>query len=121
MKRQAAIRPKRQAGASAAHFRFRKSRAARVMALPPGQGILLTSVATMSSTLAVSAAETEAESLREFYELRLYHLRQGPMLKRFDEFFFWLIFLANNANHLIEIKEAGDKPFNNFQAALDGF
>jgi hypothetical protein len=24
---------------------------------------------------------------REFYELRQYHLRQGPMLKRFDEFY----------------------------------
>ncbi len=41
----------------------------------------------MSSTLAVTAAETEAKSTREFYELRLYHLRQGPMLKRFDEFY----------------------------------
>jgi hypothetical protein len=41
----------------------------------------------MSSTLAVSAAEAEAKTVREFYELRLYHLRQGPMLKRFDEFY----------------------------------
>ena len=41
----------------------------------------------MSSSLAVSAAEVEAKSAREFYELRLYHLRQGPMLKRFDEFY----------------------------------
>jgi hypothetical protein len=47
--------------------------------------LALTSVAAMSSSLAVSAAETE--SAREFYELRLYHLRQGPMLKRFDEFY----------------------------------
>lgn len=41
----------------------------------------------MSSTLAISAAESESQSAREFYELRLYHLRQGPMLKRFDEFY----------------------------------
>lgn len=41
----------------------------------------------MSSTFSVPAAETEAKSAREFYELRLYHLRQGPMLKRFDEFY----------------------------------
>lgn len=35
------------------------------------------------------AAETKpaAPPEREFYELRLYHLRQGPMLKRFDDFY----------------------------------
>ena len=33
------------------------------------------------------AAETKPAAEREFYELRLYHLRQGPMLKRFDEFY----------------------------------
>jgi hypothetical protein len=47
--------------------------------------VALTSVAAMSSSFAVSAAESK--SAREFYELRLYHLRQGPMLKRFDEFY----------------------------------
>jgi len=47
----------------------------------------LTSVAVMSSTLAAPAAESAAEPGREFYELRLYHLRQGPMLKRFDDFY----------------------------------
>lgn len=41
----------------------------------------------MSSTLAASAAEADAKSAREYYELRLYHLRQGPMIKRFDDFF----------------------------------
>lgn len=41
----------------------------------------------MSSSLAASAAAAEAKTGREFYELRLYHLRQGPMLKRFDEFY----------------------------------
>jgi NIPSNAP len=33
------------------------------------------------------AAEASASSAREFYELRLYHLRRGPMQKRFDEFY----------------------------------
>ena len=41
----------------------------------------------MSSTLSTRAAESEAKVAREFYELRLYHLRQGPMLKRFDDFY----------------------------------
>ena len=41
----------------------------------------------MSSTFSAPAAETESQTAREFYELRLYHLRQGPMLKRFDEFY----------------------------------
>jgi hypothetical protein len=49
--------------------------------------VALTSVAAMSSTFTASATETESISAREFYELRLYHLRQGPMLKRFDEFY----------------------------------
>lgn len=49
--------------------------------------VALASVATMSSSLAVTAAESESQSAREFYELRLYHLRQGPMLKRFDDFY----------------------------------
>ena len=49
--------------------------------------VALTGVAAMSSPIAIPAAEAEARSAREFYELRLYHLRQGPMLKRFDEFY----------------------------------
>jgi len=44
------------------------------------------SVAAMSSTLPARAAE-EAKGPREFYELRQYRLRQGPMLKRFEEFY----------------------------------
>lgn len=39
----------------------------------------------MSTTLPAHAAESEPA--REFYELCLYHLRQGPMLKRFDGFY----------------------------------
>src|SRR5690606_29051928 len=43
-----------------------------------------TAVAT--STLAQTPEEKPMAS-REFYELRQYHLRQGPMLRRFDEFY----------------------------------
>jgi hypothetical protein len=32
-------------------------------------------------------AEETAAPAREFYELRLYHLRRGPMLERFDHFY----------------------------------
>ncbi len=46
-----------------------------------------TSVAAMSSTLAARAAESSKSAAREFYELRLYRLRRGPMQKRFDEFY----------------------------------
>ena len=45
--------------------------------------------ATVAATAAVlnsSAAETK-ESMREFYELRLYHLRRGPQTKLFDNFY----------------------------------
>lgn len=47
----------------------------------------LTSVAAMSPVLSATAAESEARNAREFYELRLYHLRQGPTIKRFDDFY----------------------------------
>src|SRR5436190_9439006 len=47
----------------------------------------LTSVATLGATLPTVAAEPEPKPAREFYELGLYHLRQGPMLKRFDDFY----------------------------------
>ena len=52
---------------------------------------LTTSLA--ASAAAATAAVTHAAEAkpsgveREFYELRQYHLRQGPMLKRFDEFY----------------------------------
>jgi len=49
--------------------------------------VALTSVVAMSSKLSTHAAESGVGHAREFYELRLYHLRQGPMLKRFDEFY----------------------------------
>jgi hypothetical protein len=34
-----------------------------------------------------STAEPKADPVRELYELRLYHLRRGPMQKRFDDFY----------------------------------
>jgi len=36
--------------------------------------------------LSAGTAEKPAATAREFYELRLYHLRRGPMQKRFDDF-----------------------------------
>lgn len=44
-------------------------------------------VAATAGTLARAAETPAAAGPREFYELRQYHLRQGPMLKRFDEFY----------------------------------
>ena len=41
--------------------------------------------ATLPSSFAAAAAET-AVPPRELYELRLYHLRRGPMQKRFDDY-----------------------------------
>ena len=41
----------------------------------------------MSQVISTTAAEPESRAGREFYELRLYRLRQGPMLKRFDDFY----------------------------------
>ncbi len=44
----------------------------------------IASVAALSSK---SLAADAPKSAREFYELRLYHLRRGPMQKRFDDFY----------------------------------
>jgi len=46
-----------------------------------------TSVAGLISTLETSAAEKTESSAREYYELRLYHLRRGPKQKLFDDFY----------------------------------
>jgi hypothetical protein len=43
--------------------------------------------AAVSSTSLVNAAESRANAAREFYELRLYQLRRGPMQKRFDDYY----------------------------------
>src|SRR5437868_1967965 len=39
------------------------------------------------TTMNLSAAEKGESSAREFYELRLYHLRRGPKQKLFDDFY----------------------------------
>ncbi|MDB6064505.1 MAG: family containing protein [Pedosphaera sp.] len=44
-------------------------------------------VGALASTLNLSAAEKNEAAGREFYELRLYHLRRGPKQKLFDDFF----------------------------------
>lgn len=45
-------------------------------------------VGAAAATSSISrAAEDQPAVVREFYELRLYHLRQGPMLKRFDDYY----------------------------------
>ncbi len=44
------------------------------------------SVAAMKSAATGNSAEPPKRA-REFYELRLYHLRRGPMQKRFDDFY----------------------------------
>jgi NIPSNAP protein len=49
--------------------------------------IALTSAVAVSSSLFVDAAESQKSATREFYELRLYHLRRGAMQKRFDDFY----------------------------------
>jgi hypothetical protein len=45
------------------------------------------SATALASTVRSHAADTVAPTGREFYELRLYHLRRGPMQKRFDDFY----------------------------------
>jgi hypothetical protein len=42
---------------------------------------------TLASVLNSSAAEQSKGATREFYELRLYHLRRGPKQKLFDDFY----------------------------------
>jgi hypothetical protein len=49
--------------------------------------IAMTSAAAVSSSVLVKAAESPKSAAREFYELRLYHLRRGQMQKRFDDFY----------------------------------
>ncbi|HXT41373.1 MAG TPA: NIPSNAP family protein [Candidatus Angelobacter sp.] len=45
------------------------------------------SVAGLASALETSAAGQSPGAAREFYELRLYHLRRGPKQKLFDDFY----------------------------------
>ena len=45
------------------------------------------SVAGLASVFEATAAEASSKPPREFYELRLYHLRHGPKQKLFDDFY----------------------------------
>ncbi|HMP82201.1 MAG TPA: NIPSNAP family protein [Verrucomicrobiota bacterium] len=47
----------------------------------------LVAATAVAAASVARAAETTSAVRREFYELRLYRLRQGPMLKRFDDFY----------------------------------
>jgi NIPSNAP protein len=49
--------------------------------------LAISGAAAVSSALLANADETLKGAAREFYELRLYHLRRGPMQKRFDDFY----------------------------------
>ena len=48
---------------------------------------LVASAAAAATTSLAQTPGEKSESTREFYELRLYQLRQGPMLGRFDKFY----------------------------------
>lgn len=43
--------------------------------------------ATLASAAAVSAADSDNAPARQYYELRLYHLRRGPKTELFDHFY----------------------------------
>ncbi|HEU5069866.1 MAG TPA: NIPSNAP family protein [Verrucomicrobiae bacterium] len=47
---------------------------------------LSTGLAGLTAGLPALAAETDAAPVREFYELRRYQFRRGPMVKRFEDY-----------------------------------
>ena len=49
--------------------------------------LVASAAAAATTSIAQAAEEKTAAGTRELYELRLYHLRQGPMMKRFDDFY----------------------------------
>ena len=49
--------------------------------------LVISGAAGLSSLLESPAAEQKTETTREFYELRLYHLRRGPQQLLFDNFY----------------------------------
>ena len=49
--------------------------------------LALAGLAGIASAAKTSAAESGEPAAREFYELRLYHLRRGPKQKLFDDFY----------------------------------
>src|SRR5437899_3354541 len=68
-----------------------------------------TSVAGLASALETSAAEKGEHDSREYYELRLYHLRRGPKQKLFDDFYREAAVPAMN--------RAGSEPIGVFEVA----
>jgi len=46
-----------------------------------------TSVAGLAPMVTGQAAQASSNPAREFYELRMYHLRRGPKQKLFDDFY----------------------------------
>ena len=49
--------------------------------------VAATTAAAVAPALVTQAADQGKKPAREFYELRLYHLRRGPLVKRFDDFY----------------------------------
>jgi NIPSNAP len=49
--------------------------------------VAATTAAAVAPALMSQGAEAGKAPAREFYELRLYHLRRGPLVKRFDDFY----------------------------------
>jgi len=49
--------------------------------------VAIASAAATTELLAAESGESGRSVAREFYELRKYHLRRGPMQKRFDDFY----------------------------------
>jgi hypothetical protein len=49
--------------------------------------LVATGAGTLAAMMNSSAAEKNEGASREFYELRLYHLRRGPKQKLFDQFY----------------------------------
>jgi hypothetical protein len=71
--------------------------------------VIAASAATLNSAFTANAGE-QKPAAREFYELRLYHLRRGPMTKRFDESYSKAVIPAMN--------RAGINPVGVFSVAV---
>lgn len=72
--------------------------------------LAVTSLAAIGSNLSSRSAESTSKATRELYELRRYHLRRGPMQKRFDEFY--------RAAAIPAMKRAGMNPTGVFTVAV---
>jgi hypothetical protein len=49
--------------------------------------VAVSTVAAVAPAMVATGAEQSTAEAREYFELRLYHLRQGPTMKRFDDFY----------------------------------